>query len=87
MPLMWLAPNIFRTDVSLMTGTFPHLSTVLQATFVTWALSHWHLFLRTCSEISKNLARLEILPGIVGRKKNTSELKFLTQLHKEQTTL
>jgi len=44
-PLMWLAPNIFGTDVSLMTGTFPNVSTVSLAPFVIWALSHWHLFL------------------------------------------
>jgi len=43
--LIKLAPNIFRTDVSLMTGTFPYLRTVSLAPFVTWALSHWHLFL------------------------------------------
>jgi len=46
-PLMWLAPNIFRTDVSLMTGTFPCLSTVSLAPFVMGALSHWHLFFKS----------------------------------------
>jgi len=46
---MWLAPNICRTDISLMTGTFPCLSTVSLAPFVVWArffkstLSQGHL--------------------------------------------
>jgi len=42
-PLMWLAPNIFRTDVSLMTGTFPYLSTVSLAPFFKSTLSQGHL--------------------------------------------
>jgi len=37
-------PTFLRTPVSLMTDTFPHLSTVSLAPFLMWALSHWHFF-------------------------------------------
>jgi len=39
---MWFAPNIFE---NCLTGIFPYLSTVSLAPFLTWALSHWHLYL------------------------------------------